>query len=167
MIFWINRYKPLKMLFIYRNFRKYHCSIVLLSVMVTVWSLSLLTFLDLFTISQHIFNTWFIPVIQFWYSSGSFSFMWVLKFIWACCLTEDISLLTVASPTWRVFAISDWVFPWLDNYNTLVLRHWICLSVFFVLRLSPSIPELKSSTFPFVFLRGLPFSRVDILKVHD
>jgi hypothetical protein len=31
--------------------------IVLLPVMVTVWPLSLLTFLDLFTISQHIFNT--------------------------------------------------------------------------------------------------------------
>ena len=119
MIFWINRYTPLKMLFIYRNVRKYHCNIVLLWVIVTVWSLSLLMFLDLSTTSQHIFNTWFIPVIQFWYSSGSLSSMCVFKFSCACCFRYAIFLLMTDLFTCNVCAIFL-PMAWLDSSSTFV-----------------------------------------------
>ena len=72
--------------------------------------------------------------MQLWYSSGSLSFMWVLRLSRACSLRNRISLLTVPKPTCNMDAISGWLRPWLDNSKTLFLRH--CSLSTFVLKLS-------------------------------
>src|SRR5437899_824155 len=82
---------------------------------------------------------------------GNLSSMYFLILSLAWFLRYDRSLFIVPNPTCRIVAISGWLWPWLDNFRTLLRRH----SNF-------SICELRFSTLSLVKYDRFPYSRLQV-----